>query len=133
MKNKSLPTLNKKLWKIFSEYIRRKDADSSGYNKCFSCGSVKHYKELDSGHYIPKSVSLHLRFDERNVHPQCTACNRFRHGNLTEYAIALQEEYGQEILKTLDEVRHTQTKYNRFDYEGMIENYQQKLASLDVL
>lgn len=122
----SLSGLNKKLWKLFSEHIRQKYADEEGFVKCFTCDAGRHWKEMDAGHYIPKSVSLRLRFDERNVHPQCTACNRFRHGNLTEYAIALQKKYGAKILEELDALRHEPTKYSRLDYEDMIDKYTNK-------
>lgn len=85
---------------------------------------------MDAGHYIPKSVSLSLRFDERNVHPQCTACNRFRHGNLTQYALALEKKYGANILEQLDSERHKFAKFSRTDYEIMIQDIQIKLADL---
>lgn len=127
---KSLPFLSKKLWKIFSEYVRRKDADEEGAVACFTCGRWDVWKNLDAGHYIAKSVSLSLRFDERNVKPQCTACNRFRHGNLTQYALALQELYGTEILGQLNAEKHQITKFTRFGYEEMIQKYQEKLAAL---
>lgn len=127
----SLESLSKKLWRLVSEYVRRKDADEYGYVKCFTCGKADYWQNLDAGHYIPKSVSLYLRFDERNLKPQDTACNRFRHGNLTQYALALEKLYGPGILEELDSVRHTPTKYNRGDYESMIETYTKKLAALN--
>jgi hypothetical protein len=129
MRKQSLPSLNKKLWKIFSEYIRRKDADINGNVACISCGVKKHFSELHAGHYWPKSVSLALRFDERNVHPQCAGCNTFKHGNLAEYADALEKKWPG-ILNNLYMVRHSPVKYNRFDYLAMIEEYEAKLKSL---
>jgi len=86
---------------------------------------------LDAGHYVPKSVSLSLKFDERNVKPQDTACNRFRHGNLTQFALGLEKLYGPGILEQLDSEKHKTTKYYKGDYESMIETYQQKLKDLD--
>ena len=62
-------------------------------------------------------------FMKKNVHPQCTACNRFRRGNLTAYAIALRKRYGESILEELDELKHKSVKYSRSDYEELIEKY----------
>jgi hypothetical protein len=129
----SLPTLNKKLWKIFSEYIRRKDADENGMVKCIACGALKHWKEIHAGHYIPKSISLALRFDEVNVNPQCVGCNMFRHGNLTQYAISLRLKHGEHILEALDVARREgqNMKMTRTDYEWLIGKYKQRLADLE--
>lgn len=64
---------------------------------------------MDAGHYIPTSIcGEYLYFDERNVNCQCTACNRFKHGNLTEYARRLVEKYGGGILKKLDKIKREQ-------------------------
>jgi len=135
VKSPSLATLNKKLWRVFSEYIRRKDADEDGYVNCISCGQRKHYTDLHAGHYWAKSVSLSLRFDERNVHPQCAGCNTFRHGNMAQYALALQREYGDRILQELDDHRkvYQNLKYSKSDYLEMIETYKNKLANLEML
>lgn len=122
MRNKT-QRLKSKLWKVFSQYIRKKYADQNGIVECVSCGKKDHWKEMDSGHYIPKSVSLSLMFDERNVHPQCTGCNRFRHGNLTTYALALQKKYGLGILEELDSQRHKITKISVSEYEELIKKY----------
>lgn len=133
MKNKSLPTLNKKLWKIFSEYVRRKGIDEYGYGRCISCGVRKPWKELHAGHYIPKSVSLALRFNEINVNPQCAGCNVFRHGNISQYAIGLMKKHGDKILIILEQIRReTQGfKLSRTDYENLIEVYKAKLGGLN--
>lgn len=70
-KLKPLPVLKRNLWKIFSEYIRRRDSDSEGFGRCISCGAVGYYKEMHAGHYIPKSLGLSIYFEEKNVNLQC--------------------------------------------------------------
>ena len=37
--------LKKKLDKVFSEYIRRRNADHLGFITCFTCGVKRHWKE----------------------------------------------------------------------------------------
>lgn len=66
-----LPRLKKRLWVIFSQYIRQRDADENGYAPCISCGKVEHYKLQDAGHYHPKSLGLSVYFLEKGVHNQC--------------------------------------------------------------
>lgn len=126
----SLPSLKKKLWKIFSEYIRRRDADEFGWVKCFTCQKRGYWKEFQAGHYIPQSIALALVFDERNVQVQEGGCNLFRNGNPTVYAVELRKKYGDGILEELQSLRRENFKYYRSDYEEMIQTYTEKLASL---
>lgn len=130
IKTPKASTLKAKLWKIFSEYIRRKDADHQGLAACVSCGKIDHWKNLDAGHYIPKSLGLSIYFEERNVAPQCAGCNRFRHGHLTSYALYLIKTYGAGILDDLDALRRTKAKFSASDYLELIEAYKQKLDAL---
>jgi len=127
----SLPRLKKKLWDIFSKVIRLREADEEGYVKCFTCGNGDHWKAMDAGHYISKSLGLSIYFEEKNVHPQDTACNRFRHGNLAQYALALQKKYGPGILDELDSIRRQVKKFSRSDYEEMIDKYKRELINLE--
>ncbi len=70
MRNK-LQRLKSNLWNVFSQYIRRRDIDENGMVACISCGKLDYFKNLDAGHYIPKTYGLSIYFEERNVHPQC--------------------------------------------------------------
>lgn len=123
--------LKNKLWKIFSEYIRRREADENGMVSCISCGAVRHWKEIHAGHYIPRSAGLAVYFSEKNVHPQDAACNTFRHGNLSQYALALRKKYGEGILEELDALRRETRKISQVEYAELIEKYKSKLKELE--
>lgn len=123
--------LKKKLWGIFSKVIRMRNADENGYVKCISCEKVDHYKNLDCGHYLPKSLGLSIYFEETNVAPQCTHCNRFRHGNQPKYALALIEKYGPEILEELDKKQRNPRQIKSWEYEELIEKYKKELLNLE--
>lgn len=87
-------------WKTFSEYVRRKSPN------CFACGRRVEWKKSHASHYIAGSVcGKELFFSEINVQKSCVACNLFLHGNLPQFALHLQEKYGDEILKELDQIR----------------------------
>ena len=119
-----LPRLKKKLWRLFSEYIRKRDADEDGMVKCFTCVRQMHWKEAQAGHYTPQSIALSLVFHEKNVHAQCAPCNLYKRGNQTVYAIELQKRYGPTILEDLQNERVENFRYTRVDYMELIEKYQ---------
>lgn len=118
-------------WDAFSKHVRSSYADENGMIKCFTCPSIKHFTEMDAGHYIAASLSLILRFDERNVHPQCTGCNRFRHGNLSQYALALKIKYGENILEELDQDRRAGEGFriSESGYQELWEKYRAKIKA----
>jgi Bacteriophage Lambda NinG protein len=126
-KYKPVAKLKKDLWKVFSMYIRQRDK-----GVCFTCGKRDEWKNMDAGHYIPKSVGgSNLYFHEKNVHAQCTACNRFRHGNLHEYSIRLQEKYGPGILQVLAVAKKNSRPYSAAELTILINDYKRKLAELN--
>lgn len=86
---------------LYSKRVRMKYADWRGNVKCFTCEATKPYKEMDAGHYISRR-HYSTRFDDRNVHPQCPRCNRFRHGEMDVYALNLRYKYGDDILEILN-------------------------------
>lgn len=113
----SLRSLHKKAWEAWSKWIRQKDADWRGNTYCFTCSALKHWKELDAGHFRHGV----LDFYEKNIHPQCTKCNRFLHGNLGEYARMLIGLYGAGILDELrSEAVKRGNKYSRQELEEII-------------
>jgi len=106
--------LHNKVWKLMSEYIRRKDADQYGFNYCYTCGAKKHYKELNAGHYKHDR----LDFDERNLKPQCVKCNQHNSGELDLYAERLIKENG---LEWFNKLVSDAWKHKGYDIEEMLE------------
>ena len=72
----TISKLKKKLDVLFSQYIRRRNADHLGRVKCFTCGVEKHWKEQQAGHFQSRSHHS-TRWDEVNVQVQCPKCNLF--------------------------------------------------------
>ena len=124
------------LWKTFSEYIRRKDADDEGYNSCVTCGRTKQWKELDCGHYRPnteRSKTLggnELWYDERNFGPQCISCNRFKGGMQADWSVRLVNQYGYKVLEELRDLRNTLRKWTQEELDELHQKYKDKLFSL---
>lgn len=80
-KVKRKPDLVKKLDRVFSEYIRLRDATPNGYIRCISCGQLKPFSAFDAGHFHSRR-HMSTRFDEDNVQSECKGCNRFKSDHL---------------------------------------------------
>ena len=115
MRKQSISQLKKKLWKVFSLYIRNRDKGI-----CFICGRRCEKQGYHAGHFIPKSVGgLELYFNEDNVHGCCYRCNKNFGGNLYEYGKKLGEEKCSELYKLKGKL----TKWSEVDYLKKIEHY----------
>ena len=114
-KLKSLKLLRKKAWKVFSEWIRKRDK-----GVCISCGKRGNWRTMNAGHFIHKNS---MDFSEWNVNCQCVACNKYKHGNLGVYAYNLTQKYGLGIIESLIEKGKEVKKYSREEIEDIILKY----------
>jgi len=120
--------LKDKLWKLVSEYVRRRHADSNGYVACYTCGTIKHWKEGDAGHGIAGRKNMVL-FDLEVLRFQCKNCNR-NQGEQFIFGTKLDAENGQGWFeRKLIESRKPK-KYYDSDYEDMIESIDKMLREL---
>ena len=123
-KQPAIKDLQKKLWPIFSKWIRQRD----NYT-CYTCGKnmLDNPSSCHAGHYVPQNKGNRLRFDERNVHAQCLTCNNFKSGNLSEYALNLEADYGLGVLQEFEAVKNERKKFTREELQDMIDDYRQRL------
>jgi len=102
----------------FNKYIRNRDSK----DPCISCN--RHHKgQYHAGHY--KTVGGHpaLRFEEDNCHKQCSVCNNYKSGNLSEYRSNLLKKIGLDRVEWL-EGPHDPVKYSIEDLQKMLAKYQ---------
>jgi len=116
-KSKSLSKYKKEFDAVFSKFIRRRDNHT-----CYTCGIVMEPTKSQNGHFVPRQY-LSLRWDERNCHAQCYACNVLYNGQPSVYAIKLTEQYGPDILREFEAKRKELTKLREDFYIENIGKY----------
>lgn len=116
--------LFRKAWKVFSEYIRRRDK-----GRCCTCPTLMEWKYMQAGHFHHDV----LDFDEININSQCPQCNKYYGGRLNVYASFIIRKHG---LKAFEELRARASlskkgyKYSTFMLEEIIKKYKQELTKL---
>ncbi len=134
-KTKKEPTaaqLKKKLWKLFTYYIKLKYSSENKFVDCYTCGKPLEIgtSNCQGGHYYNKKKYTGLYFDENNVRPQCYYCNINLGGNIQIFREKLIEEIGIEGVNDLDNRRNSLFKKSRSEYKELIELYNNKIDLL---
>jgi hypothetical protein len=119
--------LVKKLDVVFSQYIRLSNADNRGMCTCVTCGKQGHWKTggIQAGHFISRK-HFSVRYDERNVKPQCVACNVYRAGEQYKYSLYLGNNLSDELYQKSKKI----TKFTNVELQEMIETYSSLLKKL---
>jgi hypothetical protein len=125
----TLRGLKAKAWKLFSEWIRRRDADEGGTVYCCTCRTPIYWKESHAGHFVPGRTNAVL-FNADVTNPQCVRCNIFLGGNYTAYTLYMLDKWGREKVEEFLALRHKTVKLTRSDLEDLIGEYQEKLKAL---
>ena len=128
-KQQSISSLKSKLDRVFSEFIRLRDADDNGYIRCYCCGKVLHWKEAQNMHFIPRQ-HMNLRYSEANCHAGCVKCNYYNNGNIEAYTVRLKKDYGEDIVEKLLVSKMQSRKISALEYDVMIDYYQQRVNEL---
>lgn len=109
--------------RFFNQYIRVRDE----HLPCISCQRF-HTGQYHAGHYRTVGSSPHLRFNEDNVHKQCSACNNHLSGNIVKFRMHLIDKIGLDKLEklevdnepkhyTIEEIKAIKTKYKNLTKE----------------
>ena len=133
MKKKTVSSVKKKVWALFSPYIRMRDClETTGctsWGLCITCGKRLHFKLLQAGHFIPGRHNANL-FSERGTHAQCYNCNINLKGNTLEYRRRIIEMYGAGADLELEaEVRQIK-KFTVEDLEALEARLKEKIKLL---
>lgn len=116
--------LIKELDVIFSQYIRLSNS-IDGFCTCVTCGRVYEWKKIQAGHFMSRQ-HYSVRWDERNVKPQCYGCNVMQQGRQYEFSKYLGEELSNELYLLSKQTR----KFTENELEEMIQEYKSRLIVL---
>ena len=109
-----------KVAKDLQRLVRMKAADKDGFCRCVSCGVLKHWKEMDGGHFISRS-NLATKLETTNVHPQCKRCNGFSTSTtVLDYRDYMVDMYGKEWVEWL---RKESQKIKKWTREELLETH----------
>ena len=128
-KSPSLSTLVDRLDKVFSKYIRLRDAMPSGTFRCISCGKIKPIEQADCGHFHSRT-HMSTRFDEDNCHAECRYCNRFSADHIIGYRENLIRKIGEQRYILLEVKAHETRKWSHFELEMLIKYYKALVEKL---
>ena len=132
-KIKSASKEKKLAWSWFSKYIRARDCiNSTGsieQGNCYTCGALKGFKELQSGHFIPGRTN-NLLFDEEQVHAQCYHCNIGLQGAWPEYLKHMREDFGNKEVDKMLRNKGRVVKYTALDYEELKSRFKHDYEAL---
>lgn len=129
-KPKPLKWYRDKAWELTSKYVRLREADEDGFNRCVTCGITKPWQELQAGHFVPQAQGNAARWDLRNIHPQCFRCNINLGGNGAEYGPYIRDRYGAEGLDEIRKLAGQTRPMRRADYEAIIDEMAKRLARI---
>lgn len=116
-----------KAQKAFNKYIRLRDAEL----ECISCDKPAVWGgQWHAGHFKTVGARPDLRFNEDNVHKQCSVCNNHLSGNLNNYRDGLIAKIGIERVLALDVVGEP-VKYTAQHYASIAKVYSELCKKFD--
>ncbi len=126
-KDKSRSWLDAELWRVFSLWVRQKDADHKGIVKCVTCGAYRHWRYVDTGHYISRR-HMSTKFLLMNTAVQCKKCNGPEGGGKpSEFARYIDKKHGLGTALYLERISKHSIHITRIEYIQQIENFKHKL------
>ena len=128
-KSKNLSTAKKTCDTWFSKYIRIRDANHNGLCKCVTCDTVKHWKEMDCGHFQSRRF-MATRWQEQNAHAQCQSCNKYNAGEQYRHGIEIDLLYGEGTADYLEKLSRSIVKLNKVEVMELAQYYQQETIKL---
>ena len=72
-----------------------------------------------------------VRYDEKNVHGQCRACNRFDEGNIQGYRKGLIEKIGEKQVDMLEMKKFNTSHLSEVELDLLLDLYRRKLKELE--
>lgn len=126
-KTSNVSLLKKKLWELCKQIIRTKYG-----NTCYTCGKTGLAgASWHTGHFLASSVcGAYLRYDLRNLRPQCYYCNINCGGSGAMFYKNLVDREGQKFVDEIFIDKQKSIKADELFYAQKISEYEKILATL---
>ena len=122
-KLRKLSAIHKELWKLMSEYVRKRDES----NGCITCDKRLNWAEMQAGHFVHVNS---LDYNLKNINSQCAGCNCYKHGDLGQYAINIDKKWGAGTAEELLSLKHKIHKFTREELECIKSALKIKISEL---
>jgi len=124
LSKKTIRQLQNTLWPLFAAYIKQVHP-----LVCYTCDKQLEERSRDThaGHWIPRTSSP-VKYDEDNVRPQCSRCNKFYQGRPVEFERRLRLDIGDEAVEELKRRSTEAWKWNREYLIEKILYYREQLS-----
>lgn len=109
---------------------RMKAADDNGIAQCVTCGKKDHYKEMQGGHYIPRSHTK-WSLDQRNVWTQCRYCNQWGMASggtaAQAYTVFMIDMFGKDFVEEMIRTKTEPVKLYQSDYQELLDEFNEQI------
>lgn len=134
-KKPTLAQLKKRLWGLFSQYIRLKDTNRKGIGSCCTCGKVIPWSDPKGSsqacHCFPQKAFPHLVYEEINVALGCSYCNGPKLGHQYNFYLYIVKKYGKsawdELYAKVVDFEQAKTNDPKFKYVWKKEFLEEKI------
>lgn len=126
-KTKSIAKVSEDVAVLLQKLVRLENADDNGYCSCVTCGTTKHYKELDGGHFVSRRYTA-TRLMKENIWPQCKGCNGYLKGNPIPYTLFMIDTYGKEFVHELHALKNETKKFTRDELAEMSKEFKDQIS-----
>jgi hypothetical protein len=113
-----------KIDSAFSRWVRKKHADEYGFVECVTCGTRLRWEDAQAGHWIKRGHAS-VRWDERNVYPQCPGDNLYKDGLQDVMAGYILNLHGPETINELLRLKHTEKRYTMDELRALRRKYEE--------
>jgi len=129
MKHKSLKYYKKRADRLFSLFIRQRDA-VDGVSRCITCGTPHSWRYLDAGHFMQAKKEA-TRYHLKNAHCQCKGCNNknWNQGEQFLHGQYIDKRYGAGTAEKLSILSKVECKRGWLDYQIIGDELLEKLKS----
>ena len=130
-KAKTVHQLIEKAAELLQKIRRLEEADENGYCKCVSTGEIRHYKEMQGGHWIPRGKTR-TKLCSWNINPQTPGANHpLNTFAADQYAAWMSREWGQEFVDEALARAQEPIKYTRAEALEIILLLKEQLKELE--